>query len=772
MSLAILAYLENKDKEFAKEFATYCYIILSRVDNIQQGQHLHEVISEEKSFLLKFDEALNLELSAKKALASLQLPDKKLPIYISHFQKKLWAELHSADRITAISGPTSSGKSYMVQNYIVDLCKTRDTFKALYIVPSRALIAEVSSELRNRLGKDEVSIRVAVGQAEEIYPREIFVLTPERCLQILRDPKGERKFDLIFMDEIQKVEDGERGVIFEYVLNELMRLQVKANVVLAGPYLKNLRKTIVQLTGAEGNTVESKLSPVYQLKTIFTLSNNSQNRIDITIKNTPESEISTFVYSDTSLYQAFKNQPIPAMAKFVSLFGEDSTNIIYAPTRTHAEKYALELAKIRPSTKLNEEVSQLIEYLKTEIHPNYSLIRCLKKGVAFHHGMLPEIAKSEIEDLYKKGIMIKNLSCTTTLLEGVNLPTDRLFIHRAYKNNKTMPLDNFDFGNLIGRAGRVFSGLNGSVYCVQLDDEEWAKEKLASNPDKEIVPVTNTATSGDFKDLLMSNLDKPVTEIFAPEAVVSTLVFLRQKAIRDQSELLSYLKSKNLSAGEVLLINEGISKSVENLAIGRDLKDVVRLNPSLDPILQNKLYQKISEDGWDKWLITKTPSLKFSKKENREYSFKDKTFYFQFEDITSRLNQIFYFIERINDRNKGNKNSKRWTPLSFALYGALWIEQASMSYIIENEINFIKRTQKKPTGDKEENPREIKKKEAKLIDRTILQVSRHVYNDVRFELVKYFKLWADILNEMLTKELSEEGKKNYDYYLSLPLMLT
>jgi hypothetical protein len=236
MAFAILAYLDRKNKEFA----AYCYIILSRVDNIQQGQHLHEIFNGKK-FSIKLDEVLTLELSAKRSLASLQLPGLDT-IFTSHFQRKLWDQLESNEKVMAISGPTSAGKSFMVQNHLIQLCKTRDNFRALYIVPTRALIAEVSSDLRNRLTKDNVSIRVAVGDNEECYSREILVLTPERYLQLLRDDKNKNKINFIFMDEVQKVEDSDRGVIFEYVIGELALQQSEANVVLAGPYLKNLKK--------------------------------------------------------------------------------------------------------------------------------------------------------------------------------------------------------------------------------------------------------------------------------------------------------------------------------------------------------------------------------------------------------------------------------------------------------------------------------------------------------------------------------------------------
>lgn len=671
----------------------------------------------------------------------------------------------------AISGPTSSGKSFMVQNYVVNLCKTSSEFKALYIVPTRALIAEASSQLRKRFVKEDVSIKVAVGQAEENNPKQILVLTPERCLQILRDKEKQGRINFIFMDEIQKVEDGERGVIYEYVLNELMHSETDAKIVLAGPYLKNLSKTMIQLTGEMGPTVESTLFPVYQLRTIFSLTKNQEYVVDVSIKNNLKDHLDFKLFCEVPLFDEFRAHPIPAMAKFVRIFGENSTNIIYAPTRRHAEKYALELAKLKQPIEMDEELKQLVDYLRTEIHKDYSLIRCLKKGVAFHHGNVPEIAKLEIEDIYrKKDGPIKNLSCTTTLLEGVNLPADRIFIHTPYKNNKNYPLNSFDFGNLIGRAGRVFAGLNGSVYCIQLAEEPWAEDKLASSPEKEIVPVTNTATSGDYKESLMANMEKPATEMNAHQEVVSTIIFLRQKAIRDPVALIDYLKTKNLSAEEVTQIALGIIKSVKDLNIAKDLKDVVRLNPTLDPILQNKLYEAICKDGWDQWLINKRPTLQYSGPENRYIPFLEKPFYYQFEEITDRLDVIFHFIKKVNSKKDENGNFKSWSTWSIARLAARWLEQAPMSFIIANEIKYQK-SKKRIYRGKYETAKSYRKREGTLTDKTILQVSRHINNEIRFELVKYFKLWSDILNEILKRKLSEDERKEIGYNLSIPLML-
>lgn len=51
----------------------------------------------------------------------------------------------------------------------------------------------------------------------------------------------------------------------------------------------------------------------------------------------------------------------------------------------------------------------------------------LEKGIAYHFGGIPEEIKIKVEELYKLGF-IKIIFCTSTLLEGVNLPAKNIFI--------------------------------------------------------------------------------------------------------------------------------------------------------------------------------------------------------------------------------------------------------------------------------------------------------------------------------------------------------
>lgn len=82
LAFAILAYLDNKNAQYA----SYCYVILSRTNNIQQGEHLPELFTKGTNlFKIKFDEMLNLELGVARELSYLQVVDREL--FLSAFQK-------------------------------------------------------------------------------------------------------------------------------------------------------------------------------------------------------------------------------------------------------------------------------------------------------------------------------------------------------------------------------------------------------------------------------------------------------------------------------------------------------------------------------------------------------------------------------------------------------------------------------------------------------------------------------------------------------------
>lgn len=118
------------------------------------------------------------------------------------------------------------------------------------------------------------------------------------------------------------------------------------------------------------------------------------------------------------------------------------------------------------------------------MHKDYFLIDCLKKGVAFHFGRLPQRIRQRIENLFEEKV-IDYMFCTSTLLEGVNLPAKNIFIFsNAIGNSK---FSDVDFWNLAGRAGRLSKELSGNIICVRIED----KKNRWDTPHKDLEVVRN-----------------------------------------------------------------------------------------------------------------------------------------------------------------------------------------------------------------------------------------------------------------------------------------
>ena len=100
-----------------------------------------------------------------------------------------------------------------------------------------------------------------------------------------------------------------------------------------------------------------------------------------------------------------------------------------------------------------------------EVHGDYYPADIISRGVAYHIGYLPSAIRMRIEELYRKGL-IHTIFSTSTLVEGVNLPADNLFITH-YKNGRP-EMNVVDFKNLVGRVGRIEYNLFGNVFLVRL----------------------------------------------------------------------------------------------------------------------------------------------------------------------------------------------------------------------------------------------------------------------------------------------------------------
>lgn len=165
-------------------------------------------------------------------------------------------------------------------------------------------------------------------------------------------------------------------------------------------------------------------------------------------------------------------------------------NLIYVSSANKAVIYAMELCqRIGTCTnKIEPELNAIAKQIEQKIHKEYYLARMIRHGIAYHIGALPAEIRAKIESLLRKGL-IKYCFCTSTLLEGVNVPADNLFVFDNKKGPSAM--STIDAFNLIGRAGRVTLNEMGNVYIL-IDDKR--KQKyfdevlLKPLPNQELLP--------------------------------------------------------------------------------------------------------------------------------------------------------------------------------------------------------------------------------------------------------------------------------------------
>src|SRR5690606_11560552 len=102
----------------------------------------------------------------------------------------------------------------------------------------------------------------------------------------------------------------------------------------------------------------------------------------------------------------------------------------------------------------------------------------------------------------------------------------------------------------------------------------------------------------NFEDFI-EELSKSSLEI-SSDTDSNGVIFYRQKYLQDKINFPYYLLNKGLSKEESDVFIENISSSVTDLIIPLD---ILSLNPTIDPILQNELYIQILDYGIENWLI-------------------------------------------------------------------------------------------------------------------------------------------------------------------------
>lgn len=411
-----------------------------------------------------------LDWTRREIENSLELHDGRT-IYANGFQQKFWKQVNRAQWISA-SAPTSAGKSFIVTQWLAGELAKADKMTVVYVAPTRALIHQVERDVRASLIANDltdVGILTIPFLTKEVAERTVLIFTQERLHYYLRSWGSDSKIDIVIVDEAHKIGDRHRGVLLQDVIEQISLTNPDAKFVFASPLSENPETLLSDIpSGVSRATVNSLDVTVNQNLLWLDPVRGEPGRWDLTLREGEQSlSIGSFQIKRNL---ASGRQRLAHLA--LATASAEGGVLVYANTASEAEKIAAIISRSLAEAEPHDGLASLIELAEATVHKQYVLAEMLRKGVACHYGNMPLQLRTEIEDLFRAGA-IKYLVCTSTLVEGVNLPC-RTLVVRNPKKGKIDALEDADFWNLAGRAGRWGTEFQGNIVCIDAkNDEVW-----------------------------------------------------------------------------------------------------------------------------------------------------------------------------------------------------------------------------------------------------------------------------------------------------------
>lgn len=479
----------------------------------------------------------------------------------------------------SFSGPTSFGKSFIMDafiNYIID--ERHGVDNIIVLVPTRALINQVSKRLKIEIKHENYRVMthpIVPAMYRRDNAKYVFVFTPERMIAYLSE-KNNPLISYLFIDEAQKIiaKKDSRAPLYYQAVSMAERKSIK--LFFASPNIPNSDIFLKLFDKSTDECMVIKEAPV------------SQNRFFIDFVERKEKMFTESGKDD--VFEAFGNYN--NLNELLLYLGSDKKNIVYCNSVEDTINFALSFSK-ELEEKRDSRIDEVIKLIQEYLHKEYYLIDCLKKGIAFHFGKLPQRIREKIEALYEQKA-IDYMFCTSTLLEGVNLPAQNIFIL-----NNTIGLRKFtdvDFWNLAGRAGRLSKELSGNIICVRLDSNKWnVKESDMDMIRKKVINhVSPTILKGEdnfYKNLENSLLGKPFTKKTVTKGEAETwnhyanIIYYQEVAKADSLLKSNFMKKNHKTAKKVL---ENIEKN--NVVP----ENILEQSTSIKPVYQNAIWNVLN----------------------------------------------------------------------------------------------------------------------------------------------------------------------------------
>lgn len=302
-----------------------------------------------------------------------------------------------------ISAPTSFGKTFIALEHIAR--NSEEINSVIFVVPTIALMNELRKKCFHYFS-NMYTLITSDSELEQYYSekKKIIIVVPERInAKLFQKYLNTHKINLLVYDEIYKLNadpninnNNSRLIKMNYTYKYLIEKSDK--ILLLGPFIRDV------------NFSRSKLK-IQKYITNLNLVYNQVNYEESFSDYYGKTEDKRFIY--------FKSPS--SIVRFLNKHPADLPEISYDET--------------------------IVNWMSENIHPDWYYVNYLKQGIGIHHGKTPVFLRKYIESEYADG-NIHTILCTSTLVEGINTPTNSLVVHDT-------PRGVFELNNLIGRVGRL-----------------------------------------------------------------------------------------------------------------------------------------------------------------------------------------------------------------------------------------------------------------------------------------------------------------------------
>jgi len=613
----------------------------------------------------------------------------------------------------SFSGPTSVGKSFLIKSFIRNIISKENSKNIIILVPTRALISQftldIKTELKSNISKNKYKVLTNSNASEidtNLNQQYIFVLTPERLISFLSRPSSPI-VGFIFVDEAHKIasEEDVRSLTTYNAIELLLKKNPEVSIFFSSPNITNPEVFLKLFNINSKNFIAIREAAV------------SQNLffIDLIEKNVK-------YYVDGTAHNIKSGIEIEDSSKLIKFLGKGQSNIIYCSSIKQSIEQSLHFfGNASDDFIITPSIRRVMRHISTHIHEDYFLSELLSKGIAYHFSNIPQVIKSKIETLFKQG-EITYLFCTSTLLEGVNLPAKNVFILNDKKGNKK--LEKIDFWNLAGRAGRLKIELAGNIFCIREGLDDWKnKDLFEKSKEIKISPTIESCIDKKIKKIekVLKNEEIKNETNTGKEMIryVANLIDINSLEIDSTYENAIVRKLLEKKKIEILEIAK---KKNENIEIPLQ---ILKAHASINVNLQDELYKHLKNET-NRRINVKLPlrvsydnCLLWLTKFHEMYKW-EKT-----EKLLHRENSLKYFAMLMNK----------------------WINGIPLNLIILQSIDFY--TQNKRTIRLDfENDVPFNNRNKEHVNYLIGKVINDIENVLRFTLEKYFNNYYSIITSI------------------------